>query len=104
MIRAFAAACIIIVIPLEQAAAADEPQGLFERDALTGDWNGARSSLKDAGVVLGATEIGEVLGVAQGGQRRGAAAEGRLELDLDVDLDVVAGLRDTIFHANAYQI
>ena len=80
------------------------PHELFERDSLTDGWFGMAPGLKDRGVVLGATEISEVIGVAAGGTGRGAIFEGRLELDLDLDLDRILGLANTVLHASAYQI
>ncbi len=78
--------------------------GLFDRDSLTDGWFGAAPVLKDHGVILGATEIGEVIAVASGGTSTGAIFEGRLELDLDLDLDRILGLENTVLHASAYYI
>jgi porin len=80
------------------------PAGLMERDNLTGNWGGLRDDLKAAGYILGATETTDLLGVADGGVKRGAIVEGRLELDLDVNLDTVLGWDNTVLHASAYQI
>lgn len=46
----------------------------------------------------------EVIGVASGGIRRGAAYEGRADLSLDADLAKLAGWRGTMLHASAFQI
>ena len=78
--------------------------GLFDRDSLTGGWFGAAADLKEHGVGLGATEISEVLGVLSGGSRGGVVYEGRLELDLDIDLGELIGLNNTVFHTHAFQI
>ena len=86
------------------AAASQPPAGFFERDTLTDGWFGLAPRLKDHGVVLSATEIGEVLGNVSGGLKTGAIYEGRLELDLDLDLGQVIGLDNTVLHASAYQI
>jgi porin len=74
------------------------------RDALTGDWDGWRNKLEDAGVILGADSIDEVLGNPVGGVKSGAIYEGRLELLTTIDLDKTLGLSNATFHANAYQI
>ena len=71
---------------------------------LTGDWNGARSSLEAQGLQLGADEIADVLGNVAGGTRQGAAAEGRLEIFANVDLAQVLGWKGAFVRANAYQI
>ncbi len=96
--RAAAAAAILLIggagfaRAQDEAAAADplpSPHGggLWERDALTGDWDGWRDTLENAGVLLGADSIDETLDNASGGVRRGAIYDGRLELLLTLDLD-----------------
>ena len=82
----------------------DQPKGLFDRDSLTDGWFGLAPKLKEHGVVLGATEISEVLGNSTGGTRTGARYDGRLELDLDVDLGQFLGIENTVLHVNAFQI
>jgi porin len=98
-------ACFALMIAMPAVAQdAPAPSGLFERDSLTDGWFGAAPALKDRGILLGATEIGEVIGVASGGTKTGTIFEGRLELDLDLDLDRILGLDNTVLHASAYQI
>lgn len=80
------------------------PAGLFERDTLTDGWFGLAPKLKDRGIILTATEISEVLGNVSGGLKTGAIYDGRLELDLDLDLGQLIGLDNSVFHASAYQI
>jgi len=46
----------------------------------------------------------EVIGVASGGIRHGAAYEGRADLSLDADLAALAGWPGTMLHASAFQI
>jgi porin len=82
----------------------DAPAGLLAQDSLTNGWFGLAPMLKDKGVLISATEIGEVIGVASGGTGRGTIFEGRLELDLDLDLDQIFKLDNTVLHASAYQI
>ena len=69
-----------------------------------GDPGGYRAYLKTRGIIYSLTYIGETLGNASGGQRRGAIYEGRLDGQLDVDLDTLAGLKGLAFHTNFYQI
>src|SRR4051812_2280131 len=75
--------------------------GLWQRQTLTGDWGGFRTSLADHGFALGATETSEILGNLSGGVRRGAVYEGRLELDLDLDLEKAAGWGGATVHVSA---
>src|ERR1700743_1260662 len=86
--------------PQEAAA----PQGPFERDSLTGGWFGRAPKLKEHGIAIAATETSEMLANVTGGTKTGALYDGRLELDLDVDLGQVIGLENTVMHVKAYQI
>jgi porin len=87
------------------AGPADTPaESFFDRAALTGDWAGLRSDLSNSGVALDATEVSELLGTVSGEPCCGTVYEGRLELDLDIDLDRIVGLHDATIHASAYQI
>jgi porin len=90
--------------PSEAQSAEAQSQGLFDRDTLTDGWFGLGPKLKEHGVLLSATEIGEVLANVTGGQKTGALFDGRLELDLDLDLGQLVGLENTVLHVNAYQI
>jgi porin len=77
---------------------------IFKSPTLTGDWNGARGRLEDAGLQLGGDEILEALANPSAGKKRGAVAEGRFELFANVDLGKAFGWQGAILHANAYQI
>lgn len=77
--------------------------------AQGGDWRDGglkafNEWLDQWGVALSATYVGEVLGNASGGIRRGAVYEGRLDVGIDVDLERAMGWRGATFHANAFQI
>ncbi|WP_375410861.1 carbohydrate porin [uncultured Methylobacterium sp.] len=63
-----------------------------------------RAALKDRGIEVNATYIGEVFSNRRGGMRRGTAYEGRLDAQVDADLDTLMGLDGLSFHSNAYQI
>ncbi len=69
-----------------------------------GDPGGLRTMLQSRGITYSFTYIGETLGVASGGQRRGGIYTGRLDGQLDVDLDKVLGWKGATFHTNFYQI
>jgi len=85
------------------AADAPKPTGFWERDTLTGDWGGLRSRLADQGVSLSATEIAETLGNVSGGQRQTDVFEGRLEMDLDLDLEKLGGWHGGTIHISGWQ-
>ena len=69
-----------------------------------GDPGGVRASLREKGITYGLSYIGEVFGTVRGGLKRGAVYEGKLELQVDIDFDKLAGLSGLAFHANAAQI
>jgi porin len=60
--------------------------------------------LQKHGIKFAATYIGETLGNASGGIKRGAVYEGRLNLAVDVDLQKLLGAEQLTFHANLLQI
>lgn len=86
--RACAAAAALLALTVNSAAAED---GLWQRERLTGDWGGARSALADRGVTVGFAYINETFDVLRGGLSRGGTYEGRGDLQIDVDLDKLAG-------------
>ena len=69
-----------------------------------GDPGGIRSFLSSKGIEYSLTYIGEVLGNVSGGVKRGAIYEGRLDTQLDADLDKLLGWHGATFHTNFYQI
>ena len=69
-----------------------------------GDPGGIRAFLDKHGIDYNFTYIGEVLGNPTGGYKRGATYEGRLDMQLDVEADKLAGIKDFAIHAQAYQI
>lgn len=69
-----------------------------------GDPGGIRAFLKTKGIEYNFTYVGETLGNPTGGYRRGAIYEGRLDGELNVDLEKLAGVKSTALHANFYQI
>ena len=77
---------------------------LFERSRLTGDWDGWRGRWEDAGVRLGATYLGEILGNFSGGNRQRTIYESRVDFSLDLDLEKALCWGGVTFHANAYRI
>lgn len=95
---------ILVLLILPAQAEVLNYGDIFQSPTLTGDWNGARTRLENAGVQLGGDEILESLGNPDSGNRRGAVVEGRFELFANVDLEKTFGWQGALFHANAYQI
>lgn len=60
------------------------------------------AALKPYGIRPSLSYTGEVLGNADGGMRRGAIYEGRLDFGVDADLEKLFGWSGAKFHANAF--
>jgi porin len=71
---------------------------------MTGDWNGLRTSLEDAGIKFGLQEQSELWGNQSGGLRRGVVYDGLTTASLTLDLEKLAGWTGATFFVNAYQI
>ena len=69
-----------------------------------GDLWGGRTALEQAGITFSLTYIGETLGNSAGGIRRGSIYEGRLDTQIDADLEKLLGWSGATFHTNFYQI
>ena len=69
-----------------------------------GDPGGLRASLAQRGVTYSLVFIGETLGNPAGGARQGFIGEGRLDLQVNVDLKRAIGLDGATLHANGYKI
>lgn len=68
------------------------------------DPGGVRSALEEKGVTFWANYIGEIVRVVRGGLRRGTVYEGRLDVQLDVNAETLAGWPGLTFHAQLFQI
>lgn len=88
----------------KQIAETERARSFFEQDYMTGDWGGARTKLEEKGVTFGATYIGETMGVVSGGIHQNAVYSGRLQLDLTLDFEKLAGLKGSSFYVSAYEI
>src|SRR5262245_43151704 len=69
-----------------------------------GDPYGVRKYLFDRGVAYNVIYTNDVLGNTRGGIRRGTIDQGKLEGQLLVDLEKLAGWKDWTFYANAFGI
>ena len=69
-----------------------------------GDPGGLRASLAQRGVTYSLVFIGETLGNPTGGTRQGIIGEGRLDLQVNVDLKTAVDLDGATLHANGYKI
>ena len=69
----------------------------FARDVATGDWDGARQWLAEAGVTPQAKYTTNLLANPVGGARQGFAYAGNLDTSLDFDLERLLGLKGSSF-------
>ncbi|WP_299710330.1 carbohydrate porin [Tardiphaga sp.] len=99
--RMRAAAIAAICLLFAHAAPARAAEFVARAEVAAKD---AKQILADWGIGFSATYIGEALGNASGGIRRGAIYTGRLDLGTDVDLERLMGWSGATFHANIYQI
>jgi porin len=77
---------------------------LWERQTLTGDWDGLRKAWEDAGVKFSLNEQSEVWGNAKGGIRTGTSYNGLTTPSLTLDLDKLLKWKDATFFVSALQI
>src|SRR5215472_7144392 len=106
-VRAGLAALVIICVGtsgLVGGPVAAQEEGLFERQTLTGDWDGVRKQLQDAGVDLGGNYIAETLSNPTGGIRQLSIYQGLLTTSLKLDLEKIAHWPGASFYVDGYQI
>src|SRR5690349_5703349 len=98
--------CVVVVAALVALppAAASQPKSIWEQETLTGDWGGARTALKQRGIDVSMTYIGEVFDVLSGGLARRASYEGRFDLTVDTDLDKLLGWKGASASFTVFQI
>lgn len=78
-----------------------QPSRASDRERLTGDWEGLRTTLAERGVGLEMAYTGEALANLSGGLRRGAIAEGLLEMALELDTEKLGGWRGGRFRVSS---
>jgi porin len=86
------------------AFAASTPKRWFEREKLTGDWNGRRTVLADRGVLPYATWTSQVTSNLAGGMRTGTDADGLVEFGVDLDFEKMGVWKGASFHTSAFWI
>lgn len=122
LLAAFSAAAmtlraLAVPVQLEPPAAASQPDGsppatrqpedaggakngFWQRDVLTGDWDGLRTQLGGKGITITPLYRAEVFGNL-GGAAQGVVSDGLFNLELDLNLDELIGWHGAIIHANA---
>lgn len=85
-------------------ASGQASSSIWQWDHLTNDWNGNRTALENKGIKLTLNYISEAMDVASGGVRQGAAYEGRLDINLDLDFEKMGVWPGGSGHVTVYQI
>ena len=79
------------------------PEDASQSATLTGDWQGVRQRLREAGVTLEVTQLADFM-VNTGGNEQGGYFDGLLFPDLNVDLARLMGWPGASFNVSAYVI
>jgi carbohydrate-selective porin OprB len=108
-LRAMVALCIVSCGRPLWAQNGAEKYGITQPSIATslpnyGDPSDTRKWLYDRGVSYNLIYTNDVLGNMSGGLRRGTIDQGKLEAQLLIDLDKLAGWKDWTFYANAFGI
>ena len=82
----------------QAAAQAPAPTGWFSQATMTGDWGGARTSLKDFGITTRGFYWDEFAANPIGGRRQGHSNAQQLGLAADFDMGKLAGWSGGTFH------
>ena len=69
-----------------------------------GDPGGIRAKLDAKGIDYNFTYIADLLGNTSGGVKQGATYEGRLDMQLDADLEKLFGLKGAAIHVQGFEI
>jgi porin len=96
--------CLASAASRADDAKVEEAKGFWERETLTGDWGGLRTSLAERGVKVNAAYTAEVLGNPSGGIKRRAVGNGLLQVDVDADLEQAVGWKGGAFHVTGLHI
>src|SRR5262245_42698565 len=108
-LRALVALCAVAYGGPVWAQNGTDDSGITEPSIATslpyhGDPSGNRKRLYDRGVSYNLIYTSDVLGNMSGGLRRGTIDQGKLEAQLLIDLEKLAGWKDWTFYANAFGI
>jgi porin len=91
--------------PAEAApAAGDAPPSIADSLPALAGAAAFKRQLKDMGLTLQMTYIGEVLGNATGGRQQGTIYDGRLEFMLEADMEKIAGWQGGTLHQDSFWI
>src|ERR1041385_7260573 len=92
-----------------QAPPSPDANGITHPSIVTnfpdnGDATGVRKKLADLGITYYLIYTNDVLSNLSGGNKRGTIDQGKLEDQLTINLEKLAGLKDLTFYTNAFQI
>jgi porin len=114
MKRLFAAVLLILTPSANTSAqqapgavgnvALNDPKGIWERDHLTGDGPGLRTTLERRGVKFELQEQSELWGNLAGGLRRGVAYDGLTTASIGLDLEKLLGWPGAKIFTSGFEI
>ncbi len=74
------------------------PEG--EPQQVSGDWWGFRNKLADKGITVKSSYVFDVIGNPVGGKKKGVCYDHSWGLDINVDMEKLAGFKGTLFHVS----
>ncbi len=92
------AACIAVATGAHAQTSSQSSYNFWTSPTMTGNWNGARTRLKDIGISLGGFYTGEYADAISGGNRQGGDMASQFGLGMDVDLGKLADLSGATLH------
>ena len=103
-IAALAALGLALLASPVMAQSVAATQDFLQRQNLTGEWGGERTTLADQGIVLTLQQQSELWGNVFGGLERGVAYDGLLTGSIAVDLEKAVRWRGASLFVSGYQI
>lgn len=94
---------LVQATPLRAHTDYPPPEDISQSATLTGEWQGVRQRLRDAGITLEVTQIADFM-LNTGGNEQGGYFDGLLFPDLNVDLARLVGWPGASFNVSAYVI
>jgi porin len=85
-------------LAVTQVVHADDSPGWLSQPTMTGDWNGGRTALKEAGITPYAAVLNEYARLFSGGKRRGGGVAQQYYFGADFDMGKLAGWQGGIIH------
>ena len=89
---------VLLLFSVTQARAQDPSTSWFDQSTMTGDWDGARTALKNEGITVRGFYWDEFAANPIGGKRQGHSNAQQAGLAADFDMGKLAGMTGGTFH------